>query len=75
MREWLADGVNGILAGGVPSATALADALVSILSDEGRRLRLAAGAAATARAMTIDRHVDRLVHEVFEPVLAARVGV
>jgi glycosyltransferase involved in cell wall biosynthesis len=75
VRAWLQDGISGVIAGPHPDAKALGRALVSVCSDENRRLQLAAGALATARAMTIDRHVERLVDQVLEPACASRLAL
>jgi glycosyltransferase involved in cell wall biosynthesis len=66
IREWLADGENGVLAeGGQPRASALARAIVDALGDPARLARLGDGARQMAARMTLDRHLDRLA-----PILA-----
>ena len=69
IREWLADGENGVLAeGGQPRASALALAIVDTLGDPARLARLGDGARQMAAQMTLDRHLDRLA-----PILAHAV--
>jgi glycosyltransferase involved in cell wall biosynthesis len=65
IREWLTDGVNGLLApGSPPHASALADAIARALSDPSTLARLSDGARRKAAELTLDRHLDRL-----EPIL------
>jgi glycosyltransferase involved in cell wall biosynthesis len=60
IREWLRDGVNGCLADVAGGATALGDALASVLADPSIRARLSAGALAAARRFTADAHITAL---------------
>lgn len=67
--EWLADGVNGVLAAGdPPTAEGLASALMRLLRHR-KPHRLREGARAVAERMSLDRHLDGL-----ERVLAAAAG-
>jgi glycosyltransferase involved in cell wall biosynthesis len=57
--EWLHDGVNGRLVGG-RSAEAFGRTLAEMLGDAAALGSLAAGAAETAAAFTIDAHLDTI---------------
>jgi glycosyltransferase involved in cell wall biosynthesis len=67
-RDIITDGVDGLLVDRHEPA-AFADALVSILSDETQRARMASAAAASAGRFDIDR-VTQLYDATFEGVLA-----
>lgn len=61
VRDWLRDGVNGILVGGnPPRAAALGEALASAFADRGSLAAMRPRALAVAREMSLARHVDRL---------------
>jgi glycosyltransferase involved in cell wall biosynthesis len=60
IREWLRDGVNGILLAPPPDVGALGHSIASLCRDSATRDRLSAGALNVAREMSIDRHVDTL---------------
>ncbi len=65
IRQWLHDGVNGLVVTERGSASALGAALAAVLGNTADLDRLSAGAHAVAGRMSIDTHLDRL-----EPVLA-----
>jgi glycosyltransferase involved in cell wall biosynthesis len=65
----ITDGVNGLLLD-VPSAPAVADAVMRIVRDGGLRRRLIAGGYATARANTLQAQAARMMQDV-----SARLGV
>jgi glycosyltransferase involved in cell wall biosynthesis len=68
--DWLVPGMSGELAGGGrPNARELADALVRVLADDTRWLRLRIGAWETARQFTPELHLTRLL-----PVLERAAG-
>jgi glycosyltransferase involved in cell wall biosynthesis len=73
IREWLEDGMNGLLAGPRPGAEPLARALASVLFDDPLRARLAQGARTVAGRLTVDRHVDALLETALWPA-AVRAG-
>jgi glycosyltransferase involved in cell wall biosynthesis len=60
IRQWLRDGVNGLLVKERGSADALAAALGSLLHDAGRLQRLGTGALEMAATLSIDAHLDIL---------------
>jgi glycosyltransferase involved in cell wall biosynthesis len=61
VREWLRDGVNGVLvAFKTPSAPALGAALADALSRPSLLGALRAGSLTVAREMSLARHIDRL---------------
>ena len=64
VREWLRDGVNGVLVPAPASAESFGNALAGLLADRTAQRTLRAGARRVASEMTVARHVDRL-----EPVL------
>jgi glycosyltransferase involved in cell wall biosynthesis len=57
IREWLRDGVNGILVRERGSADALGDAIARLLGDRDRLTRCGEGARAMAFELSIDAHV------------------
>ena len=65
----ITDGVNGLLVD-VPSAPAVADAVLRIVRDPGLRRRLIAGGYATARANTLQAQAARMMQDV-----SSRLGV
>ncbi len=61
VREWLRDGVNGIVVPGrLPSWHALSKGLVEALSDDERLLEMGREARKVAVALSLDKHLDRL---------------
>jgi glycosyltransferase involved in cell wall biosynthesis len=61
MREWLTPGENGYLvAGDPPRASAFADGLVSAFREPETLRAMGEKAPATARRLSLDRHLDRL---------------
>jgi glycosyltransferase involved in cell wall biosynthesis len=64
VREWLDDGVNGLLLEPVASDAlrpfALGKALATVLRDPGLRARLSAGARATAARLSVNAHISSL---------------
>lgn len=60
IRQWLRDGVSGLLVPPAGSHTALAAALARLLDDRGLRDRLSVGALTTAREMSLDAHAGAL---------------
>ena len=69
VREWLHDGVNGVLVPAPASPDAFGDALVDLLTDTARQVALRRGARRVASEMTVTRHVERL-EAVFRTVAA-----
>lgn len=70
IREWLTDGVNGLLVpGSPPRPDGFAAALSQLLSDPILRDRLQAGARKRATELTAERHVD-----VMETVFRCSIG-
>lgn len=65
VRQWLREGVNGVLVPAPASAKDFGHALAHTLGDHTRLTALREGALAVAREMSLTSHVDRL-----EPVLA-----
>ena len=59
VREWLRDGVSGILVRR-GDERALADVLARVLGDPSLLRRLGAGASAVARELTLDAHLSRI---------------
>jgi glycosyltransferase involved in cell wall biosynthesis len=57
IREWLRDGVNGVLVAERGSAEALGTALAGLLADRDRLERSGEGAARVAGELSIDAHV------------------
>jgi len=71
IRDWLAPGVNGWLVDGkLPSARALADALVHAARNPDLLARMRGGAREAAERMSLDRHVEAL-----ERVLASAAAL
>jgi glycosyltransferase involved in cell wall biosynthesis len=71
IREWLTPGENGYLvAGDPPLPSAFADGLVTALRDPGTLREMGERAPATARRLSLDRHLDRL-----EDILARHGGL
>ena len=66
VRQWLRDGVNGVLVPAQATPESFGDALARLLGDRGRARELGEGARRVSREMTVTRHVDRL-----EPILRA----
>jgi glycosyltransferase involved in cell wall biosynthesis len=60
IRQWLRDGVSGLLV--LPSSghAGLATALAAVLRDPARRAQLSGGALAAAREMSVDAHLGGL---------------
>lgn len=83
VREWLRDGVNGVIVPAPLSAQSFGDALAALLADPARQALLRRGAQRVAAEMSVGSHVDRL-EALFRAVakkslsdspLAARSGV
>jgi glycosyltransferase involved in cell wall biosynthesis len=70
VREWVTDGVNGILVDAEGGAAAFASALVSVLTVPRSRARMASAALDVAARFSRRAHMDTL-----EPVLAAAARV
>jgi glycosyltransferase involved in cell wall biosynthesis len=61
VREWLRPGVNGLLApGDPPRASGLAEVMLKALSDGAELNAMGLRAAAVAREMSLERHLDQL---------------
>jgi glycosyltransferase involved in cell wall biosynthesis len=61
MREWLTPGENGYLVDGdPPRASAFADGLVAAFREPDALRAMGEKAPATARRLSLDRHLDRL---------------
>jgi len=67
VREWLHDGLNGLLVSGPPTGAAFGRALATLLRDPARIETLGRGALAVAREMSLARHVNALLERVLEP--------
>jgi glycosyltransferase involved in cell wall biosynthesis len=65
IREWLRDGVNGVLVAERGDAAALGAALAALLGDRDALARAGAGARQAAKDLSIDAHVSHV-----EPLLA-----
>ena len=66
VRQWLQDGVNGVLVPAPATPESFGDALARLLGDPARVRQLGEGARRVSREMSVTRHVDRL-----EPILRA----
>jgi glycosyltransferase involved in cell wall biosynthesis len=62
---YLESGRNGLIVHDWENTTAYAEAVVSVLRDEGLRTRLARGAQETAKLYTVEEMVDRFCEGVF----------
>ena len=60
IREWLQDGVGGVLVPSPASASSFGDRLAALLSDPERLAALGAGALSRAQEMSVEAHVERL---------------
>lgn len=60
VREWLRDGVNGVLVPAPASPKTFGTALAALLADPVRHAALRDGATRVAADMTVVRHIDRL---------------
>ena len=62
IRQWLQHDVSGLLVPPAGGVRALASALTTVLDNRALRDRLGRGAIATASSMSLNAHVDALVH-------------
>lgn len=60
VREWLQDGVSGLLVKPEEGALSLGDAIALVLRDGDLRARLSAGACQTAARLSVDAHISQL---------------
>jgi len=67
IREWLRDGVNGVLVRERGDAIAMGRALAAVLGDAAALRRLGEGATTIARELSIEAHLARI-----EPALTLR---
>jgi glycosyltransferase involved in cell wall biosynthesis len=62
IREWLTDGVNGVLVRPAGDASHLGDAITRVLRDPDFRGRLSSGAREASARFSVDAHLARLEH-------------
>jgi glycosyltransferase involved in cell wall biosynthesis len=75
IREWLRDGVNGVLVRPPGSAAALGEALAGVLGDRSLLIRYGEGAARVAADMSIDAHVVAIERLLGDAAAAKRAAV
>lgn len=74
IREWLRDGVNGVLVSARGDARALGRAIADLLVDRSRLARLGEGAVRVARELSLPAHVSAIERVLTTAVRAERAA-